>query len=495
MKLSMSLIAEYLAPYQLECHILEDTQTITGIRFFSEQQSSFSREHVYLGSADGYFQDPKYKNTLLLANGQNQILCRGAAYEDLLNDVLSAFDFYRHLEEQLMILEARHKSFKEIVFWVESVISDPFLVFDLEGTLLACANPERITDMELTENILRKNSLGSNIIGRIFVNEDGVISHDLTAYPQHLHTADTSDIGAVAMYIMQHGERVGFVLLLPSTQQRASTAMYLAPLFVRAFAMSAEFTGKNSLYQSPRSILLRLLNQETVSDTVLDSLFRRLPTTSATIMMVCRSMSIRNYTHRHLLIQEIGQLPEKTICCEYQDCVVIILAEEDQSAILSCIRKEIPKKNMAIGVSMPIYDHHLIPIAYQQAILALNLSTETGIRYCRDLAVSYLLNTLCEKEMAIHLLHPACFLLSKVDTECNSDLYQTLQAFLFCKMNRTEAAEQLHIHLNTLKYRLNRIEELCGIDLKNPKELFYLQLSFAIEEHMQNRRRTTPPLP
>lgn len=492
MKLSMSLIAEYLAPFQPECHILEDTQTITGVRFFSDQQSFFSREHVYLGSADGYFQDPRYKNTLLLANGQNQILCRGTEYEDLLNDVLSAFDFYGHLETQLLMLAAGHGSLKEIISLVESVISDPFLVFDLEGVLMACANQAQITDMQLMENIQRKTSLGSNIIGRRFVSRDGTISHDLTDYPQHLYDSGTPDIGAVTMYITQQEERVGFILLFPSTLQRASAAMCLVPLFARALAMSAEFAGKDSPHQSTRSILLRLLEQETVSDTVLASLFQRLPTTSAAVLVVCRSISIRNYTHRHLLIREINQIPVKTISCEYQDCVVIMLAEEDQSTFLSSIRRAISEKNMAIGISMPIYDHHLVSIAYQQALLALNASAESGIRCCKDLALSYLLHTLCEKEMAIHLLHPACFQLAKIDTDCHSELYQTLQTFLFCKMSRTEAAEQLHIHLNTLKYRLNRIEELCSIDLKDPKELFYLQLSFAAEEHIQNQRSLTP---
>ena len=77
MYLSMSMIAKYLEKYTPEVHITNDAQTIRGVRFFTEQPLDYSLDYVYLGEAGGYFQDPRYKNALLLANGQNQILCHG----------------------------------------------------------------------------------------------------------------------------------------------------------------------------------------------------------------------------------------------------------------------------------------------------------------------------------------------------------------------------------------------------------------------------------
>ena len=42
----------------------------------------------------------------------------------------------------------------------------------------------------------------------------------------------------------------------------------------------------------------------------------------------------------------------------------------------------------------------------------------------------------------------------------------------------------MHIHLNTLKYRLQRICEITGADLKDQEEVFYLQLSGRILPQM-----------
>jgi DNA-binding PucR family transcriptional regulator len=38
------------------------------------------------------------------------------------------------------------------------------------------------------------------------------------------------------------------------------------------------------------------------------------------------------------------------------------------------------------------------------------------------------------------------------------------------------AAERLHVHRNTFRYRLRRIEELAGIDLDDPDERLVAEL-------------------
>lgn len=56
----------------------------------------------------------------------------------------------------------------------------------------------------------------------------------------------------------------------------------------------------------------------------------------------------------------------------------------------------------------------------------------------------------------------------------------TLKTYLQqgCSQNRT--AELLHVHLNSLKYRLRRIVELTELNLHDSEELLYLQLSMRI---------------
>ncbi len=58
-----------------------------------------------------------------------------------------------------------------------------------------------------------------------------------------------------------------------------------------------------------------------------------------------------------------------------------------------------------------------------------------------------------------------------------SDLLETLTVFLDCQLDRRKAAERLHVHPNTLDYRLRRAEELTGLRLSRPEDLTLVSLA------------------
>ncbi|MFC9688164.1 PucR family transcriptional regulator [Kribbella sp. NPDC056951] len=51
------------------------------------------------------------------------------------------------------------------------------------------------------------------------------------------------------------------------------------------------------------------------------------------------------------------------------------------------------------------------------------------------------------------------------DRRTNADLLTTLQAFLGCDGSWTRTADLLHLHVNTVRYRIERVEQLTGRDL------------------------------
>ena len=48
-------------------------------------------------------------------------------------------------------------------------------------------------------------------------------------------------------------------------------------------------------------------------------------------------------------------------------------------------------------------------------------------------------------------------------------LLQTLEELILAHWNQREAARRLHIHINTLLYRVQRIEKLTGFSLADPE--------------------------
>jgi sugar diacid utilization regulator len=57
----------------------------------------------------------------------------------------------------------------------------------------------------------------------------------------------------------------------------------------------------------------------------------------------------------------------------------------------------------------------------------------------------------------------------------------TLRCYMANRCNVAVTAKVLHVHPNTVAYRLRRIEELLGIELSDPQEMLHLQLALMID--------------
>ncbi|WP_167474466.1 PucR family transcriptional regulator [Nocardia arthritidis] len=76
----------------------------------------------------------------------------------------------------------------------------------------------------------------------------------------------------------------------------------------------------------------------------------------------------------------------------------------------------------------------------------------------------------------LRLLDP----LSSYDQDNRADLIHTLETFLQVSGSWTKCAELLHVHVNTLRYRIQRIEELTGRDLSRLEDRVDFFLALAL---------------
>jgi hypothetical protein len=66
------------------------------------------------------------------------------------------------------------------------------------------------------------------------------------------------------------------------------------------------------------------------------------------------------------------------------------------------------------------------------------------------------------------------------DARRGTDLVRTLRAYFDCGSNLTRAKEQLHVHVNTVVQRLERISSLLGADWQQPDRALEVQLALLI---------------
>jgi purine catabolism regulator len=64
-------------------------------------------------------------------------------------------------------------------------------------------------------------------------------------------------------------------------------------------------------------------------------------------------------------------------------------------------------------------------------------------------------------------------------------LLQTLDAYLAANGSPTDAAQRLHLHRNTILYRLGRIEDILAVDLRDAEVRLSLHLALKVSDVLE----------
>ncbi|MEM7125230.1 MAG: helix-turn-helix domain-containing protein [Chloroflexota bacterium] len=108
-----------------------------------------------------------------------------------------------------------------------------------------------------------------------------------------------------------------------------------------------------------------------------------------------------------------------------------------------------------------------------------------AVTYFGDLEFYQLLTALRGNQEAARFYRRTLGKLLTHDKDHNAELVTTLDAFFSCHGNLSQTATRLHIHRNTLTYRLERIAEITRLDLNDPDARFSLQLALKLQPIIQ----------
>jgi len=72
-----------------------------------------------------------------------------------------------------------------------------------------------------------------------------------------------------------------------------------------------------------------------------------------------------------------------------------------------------------------------------------------------------------------------------VSKDPHQTLQNTLQAYFANNADFAKTAEVLHVHRNTLRYRLEKISDILGVDLKNMQDVFRIYMATRLSEWAQ----------
>lgn len=139
---------------------------------------------------------------------------------------------------------------------------------------------------------------------------------------------------------------------------------------------------------------------------------------------------------------------------------------------------------LAMGISTVVAGTGQIPQAYHEARAVLEFLPEEGgvAALPRITAFQYL--ALRADDTARHLVDPRITALLAEDRARGGVLTATIRAFAAADLNLRASAERLQIHPNTAQYRLRRIEERTGRNLRRINDLVDLLVAIALQDSL-----------
>jgi len=142
-----------------------------------------------------------------------------------------------------------------------------------------------------------------------------------------------------------------------------------------------------------------------------------------------------------------------------------------------------PQHRVAIGLGQVARDVNAWRASYRDAVqakeLAERLQTDIPL-FIGDLGVYQLILSLSDRNRLSEFCEQTLGTLTEYDMRQKADLIKTLEAYFNCHGNLSQTAESLIVHRNTLLYRMNRINEIAGIDLSRPETRLALHLALTI---------------
>lgn len=146
--------------------------------------------------------------------------------------------------------------------------------------------------------------------------------------------------------------------------------------------------------------------------------------------------------------------------------------------------KELDRQGLACGVCRMFDDLREVRLRRWEAQQALEINQKLqlseALTHYEDYIAEIAFDALMSLLPANALEHPALANLKRHDAENNTEYLKTLEAYYRCDFDKKATSEVLHIHRNTLQYRLAKIKEMLAIGKEEP---YYLLMYFGMENY------------
>ncbi|RIV26201.1 PucR family transcriptional regulator [Alicyclobacillaceae bacterium I2511] len=309
----------------------------------------------------------------------------------------------------------------------------------------------------------------------------------------------------IAISVRRGSELIGYIWAI---ETRTFSAEDLAFLKQAARVVSLKLiqwnAGRQVQEEAKREFFWGLLMGRTLSDEVLaekkQALNLKLPKQFAVVTFAC-SEAKESWVDNVTYVVNTSQRVKPVFQTYSRNRLILLVgpgnpglfvAETCQDFVLSTLRtvaERFGHREMDGGCGQVYSSYIRVSESYQEAEAVLKLrgvfqEQLENIYTYGQLGMLRFIPKLLEAFPKDSLINDTLVRLRGYDQRHRADFMETLEVYLNHGGSMKDAAQALHIHINTLTYRLKRIEEIGGTDLNSPHQRMSLYFDLKLERMM-----------
>lgn len=403
----------------------------------------------------------------------------------------------RELYTKVMYMLLNGAGLDKVLTKMTDITGDLFVIIDSTGKLIAKTKNFYVDYplwMKSIEQGYCSDILMEYIEDRRRKNNYSLSDKPFTLYCEHMQRY------LLCTRIIYDNFMMGYAIIVNKSGNFSVSERQIVPLLSNA-AKERIAKYNNGNWADYRASQLNNIFSDILSETQNVDVARRMELAKLSFPERKRLILIRSiyykepFYYKKQLIPDMQKIFGTMISSVIHNDLILMIPSSQNSTIPAEQAAELEQyaqgNRLLVGISNDFDQNNQIMVHYHMLLKTLKfsrqMSADKRIFYFSEYIYYAMLDQVEDKSLLSFARHPALDLLRDYDQEKGSALYQTLRIFTKTGFNKARTAEQLFLHRNTVNYRIQQVEDICSIDLSTMELLFSLQLSFLIDEYLDNR--------
>lgn len=412
---------------------------------------------------------------------------------DLFNSIANIFNLIRKKYEALTLSIIKKNGFQHIIEQIYNLCENPVYLVDSSFKVLGMYGPDEMSELSVQWNRMKNTGYLSYDVVINLIKSNELYSMDAESSAVRL---DSKYFGTpfISYCLKHHGKVQGRLFIIGMFKNISPADLELTdmvgPLVLDALRIDPDYQQTRGRYYE--HFIINLIEGQPIRH---DYLLKQIKALNWDTDSYFTVIKIQPHSQSDLENELIARELESFKSCKpvrYQDNVVALFPgkQYEQPLMMKKLKILSRKIHCQIGISDEKYGIDSIHVQYQQASAAIIInqalhSLENLYAY-QDVAIFHLFQSQESQNSLSALCHSGILSLMAFDEQNNSNLAETLEVYLNCERHAQLTAKQLHIHRNSLSYRIEKINSVYEFKLNDPVERGRILLTFNIVRYLKN---------